>query len=456
MIAQIGEVLATYWRRAISSRLVLLAVIVPVIGIFASVLVEQKQIVMAIWMGIYGPALIALHFKQQIIQISQRRIPHAVAPHVIVVVGLLVLCGVGLPAARMAIGIWSWGALGFVFALTAVTFALFAAQTGRIYLLITLFIFMACFDSVQHWLEDLCQRRHEAFGLPLLAAGICSIAGTLAWLLQMSEENPGYFGRLDPRSYPRRDPSTDDAHARAEFWKALAWRLVAPPERQVQLWPQWGQGSLWQRIRLWRVGHVAWFPLGLLPESFAYLLVYGVGVMSPAGQQRSILVKGSAFLILFFPVWMVVNSMWQQRKTAAIESLRPVGRSQYLIDTGLAYAYGMAVEWGLNSIAWCGLAYVLVSADWSEMLSVVVLTAAFQVLFFGLTAWVIRYLRFTTFATLFAFGIAGLFLTFIIPIPWATGIASVGALRWVTPGIAVAGALITWDAYRRWMRTEMG
>ena len=113
MIAQIGEVLATYWRRAISSRLAMLATIVPVMGIVEAVLVEQKQIAMAIWMGIYGPAMVALHFKQQIIQIHQRRIPHAVAAHVIVVVGLLVLCGVGLPAARMAIGIWSWGGARF-------------------------------------------------------------------------------------------------------------------------------------------------------------------------------------------------------------------------------------------------------------------------------------------------------------------------------------------------------
>ena len=52
-------------------------------------------------------------------------------------------------------------------------------------------------------------------------------------------------------------------------------------------------------------------------------------------------------------------------KLAAIELLRPVGRSQFLIDTGLAYAYRMAVEWGLNIIAWCGLAYVLAVADWT-------------------------------------------------------------------------------------------
>ena len=453
MIAQIGEVLATYWRRTISSRLVLLAVIVAVIGVFESVLVERKQIAMAIWMGIYGPALIALHFKQQIIQMRQRRIPNAVAPHVIVVVGLLVLCGVGLPAARMAIGIWSWGALGFVFALTAVTFGLFAGQTGRIYVLITLFIVIACFDSVQHWLEDLCQRRHEAFGLPLLAAGICGIGATLAWLLQLSEEDAGYFGRLDARSYRRSDPCTAGAHAPAAFWKSLAGRLVAPSERQVQLWPQWGRGSLWQRIRLWRVGHFDVLLLRLIPEMFAYVLVFCVGVMLSA-DQRSILVKGEAFLIIFFPAWTVAGTMYQQRKTAAIESLRPLGRSQFLIDNGLAYAYRMAVEWGLNSMAWCGLAAVLLAADWSEMLNVVAITAAFQVLFFGLIAWTTRYLQFTNWAVMLTYGFLGVFLTASITTLW--GLASFGARIWITPGIVVAGALLTWDAYRRWMQTEMG
>jgi hypothetical protein len=359
----------------------------------------------------------------------------------------------------MAIGIWSWGALGFVFALTAVTFALFAAQTGWIYLLITTFIFIACFDSVQHWLEDLCQRRHEAFGLPLLAAGICGIGATLAWLLQMSEENPGYFGRLDPRSYPRRDPSTDDAHARAEFWNSLAWRLMAPPERQVQLWRQWGRGSRWQRIKLWRAGRSVGLPMMLVPESFAYLLVFVVGVMEPAGQ-RSILVRGNAFLIIFFPAWTAASTMWLQRKTVAIESLRPVGRSQFLIDNGLAYAYRMAVEWGLNSIAWCGLAYVLLSADWSDMLSVVVLMAAFQVFLFGLVAWVLRSLQSTTWAAMLAFGFLVISLMASDVIQWGpywgTGTASIGARIWATPGIVVAGALMTWDAYRRWMQTEMG
>jgi hypothetical protein len=452
MIAQICEILTTYWHRAISSRLAMLVAIVPVIGMLEAVLVEKKQIAMAIWLGVYWPAIVALHFKEQLIQINQRRLPNALAAHVIVVVGLLVLCGLGLPAARMAIGIWSWGALGFVFALSAVTFALFAVQTGWLLLVITPFIFIACFDSVQKWLEGLCEGRHEAFAWPLLAAGICGMWATLASLVQISEEDARYFGRLDPRSYPRREPSTDDAQSRAAYRNSLAWRLMAPSERQIQLWPQWARGSPWQRVRLWNSRHIAW--LTQVPEAFAYLIVIAVSLFTPA-EQRSVLVKGNAFLLIFFPAWTAAGTMWVQRNAAAIELLRPVRRSQFLIDTGLAYAYRIALDWGLNSIAWCVLAYVLVWANPSEMLSVVVLTAAIQVFLFGLSAWVMRYIHFTTFGALLTFGIVGVFATGFLSMLWAVGTASFSVPLLLAPIIAVAGALITWDAYRRWLQTEL-
>ena len=455
MIAQIGEVLATYWRRAISSRFAMLAAIIPLLGIVEAVLVEKKQIAMALWMGIFGPALVALHFKQQIIQIQQRRIPNAVAPHVIVVVGFLVLWGVALPAARMAIGIWSWGALGFVVALTAMTFSLFAVQSARLLVLIIPLIFLSVFSSVQHWLEELCERRHEAFGLPLLAAGACGIAATLLSLLQMSEEDAGFFGWLDRRSYERYELRTDLAPGRQGFWEWLVSTLMARAERQAQLWPQWGRGSQWQRIRLWCAGHRIAFPLQLFTCISAYLFLFGVSVNQPAGQ-RAIVVKGNVSLILFFPVWTAAGAIWQQRKTGSIELLRPVGRSRLLIDTGLAYAYRMAVEWGVNVVAWCWLAYVLAVADWREMLSVLVLTAALLVLLFGLGAWVVRYIQFTTFAALFICGIVGVLLIGIISVKWGGSLAMFDARIWAAPGIFVGGALITWDAYRRWMRTEMG
>ncbi len=95
MNAQIGQVLTTYWRRAFSSRFTLLVIAIPVVGMIEAVFLKKLQISIVIWFGIYVPALIAIHFKQQIIQIRQRRIPNAVEPHVVVAVGLLALVWVG-------------------------------------------------------------------------------------------------------------------------------------------------------------------------------------------------------------------------------------------------------------------------------------------------------------------------------------------------------------------------
>ena len=129
MIAhQIHQVLTTYWRRAISKPFAIVAVIIPVIGVALAVIPlltgeakrlsfeKEQTAIMLTWIGMLGfycPILIAIHFKQQVIQVHQRRIASAVMAHVIVVVGLLALCSVVLPTALMAIGVWSWGGAGF-------------------------------------------------------------------------------------------------------------------------------------------------------------------------------------------------------------------------------------------------------------------------------------------------------------------------------------------------------
>ena len=150
--------------------------------------------------------------------------------------------------------------------------------------------------------------------------------------------------------------------------------------------------------------------------------------------------------------------MWQLRKSAAIESLRPVRRSQFLIEMGQLHAYRAAVAWVVLNIAWCVPAYVFISDApvWGhQMFNLLVLSAALQVFLFGLVVWVIRFAGpSTTGLALFAFSLAAPFPPLLAGYDWRN--ASLGALLWVAPAIFVAGALITWDAHRRWMRTELG
>jgi hypothetical protein len=483
MMAQIGEVLATYWRRAILDRFAMFPAAALALGILAVAILTvaglaesalkltptdamhmelAKQLGMVICAGIVGPFLIALHFKQQIIQIRQRRIPNAVAAHVIVAVGFLVLIAVVLPAASMAIrwssGKWSWTVLGFVIALASVTFAFYTLLMARLLILIPTFIFICCFSSGRQWLEELWQGRHEGFGLLLLVAGICGLAATLARLLNMSEEDAAYFDLSDPRIHPRWQPSTTDVQPRAASWILGA---AMPAERQVQLWPQWAQGSRWQRIRLWSVGIVGigwtfevitlWFL-----TAFFIVLFSSEYVWSPV-QRPSITISGSLFM-MFYPSFCVVGALWQLRKSAAIESLRPVGRSQFLIEMGLLHTYRTAVAWAVLNIAWCVPAYVFVSDTpvWAhQMFNLLVLSAALQVFLFGLVVWVTRFAGpSTTGLALFALSVTAPFPPLLTQYDWRN--ASLSALLWVTPAILVAGALITWDAYRRWMQTELG
>lgn len=458
MMAQIGEVLATYWRRAVSGPLAMVALAmlaVAILGAAAEMLVHTKLIEMEICTAFLGTSLIALHFKQQIIQMHRRRLPNAAPAHLMVVVGFLVLFAVVPPAASLAVGKGSWGALGLILALTAVTFAYFAVQTPWFFLFIIPLVFVACFSPVQKWLEDLCGGRHEVIGWPFLAAGVCGIAATLTWLLHMSEEDIGYFDLMDPKIWSGCGLGTQGAQARTASW---LWRLGTPRERQVELWRQWARGPRWQRIRLWALGSYDVFPLW--PFAVFFLMVFtGMYVVLPG--QRSTTMMFNALFMTFDPVFTVTSTMSQRRQVAAIELLRPVGRSQFFMEMGLAYAYRVPAAWVLFSIAWCVPAYVFTSGTpvWShQVFNLLVLTAAFQVFFFGLTVWVMRYSVPLMTWTAICCGIyIGMIMgvTALSPVvDWSA--TSLDALLWASPVIVAAGAIITWDAYRRWLQTEMG
>ncbi|HTQ38258.1 MAG TPA: hypothetical protein VMJ32_04485 [Pirellulales bacterium] len=450
MTAQIGQVLATYWRRAISGPIAMVAVgllAFSAIATVASALDGTMTTEMAICTAFLGSAFVGLHFKQQVIQIRQRRFPNGAAAHVVVVVGFLILLAVVLPAANMAFGNWSWGLSGLCLAISAVTFTYFTTPTPFVVLFIPLIILMACLSPVQKWFQELSQGRQEVLGVLLLTASMCGIAATLVWLLQLSDEGSGNFDLSDPKIYSRCDPRPEVSPTRMA---SFLWRFGTPSERQVPMWPQWARGSLWQRIRQRSVvlRTDGWFSGVLFFATF-----WGVSFLEPPNLRSSILIV-CAFYMVFAPVFNVALVWQQQRPMTIIESLRPVGRSQFLVEMGLTYAYRAAKECLSLSIAWCVLAFVLSAGapNWSKLLTVLAPTAALQVLSFGLAVWMMRYAYFTFSTALCAFFVAVLMLTPFVD--WRN--ASLGALLPITPGIILAGVLIMWDAYRRWMQTEFG
>ncbi len=317
----------------------------------------------------------------------------------------------------------------------------------------------ACLNPVQHWLEQLCQGRHETFALPLLVAGICIIAATLTRLLQLSEEDAGFLDLLDSRTYLLSQPSTVGARIRPVFWLSPVARLMLwwmmPPEQQVQLWPQWARGYLWQRVKLWGVvltGKTLW------PFTVFFLAIFSAEYLWSSAAMRSRTMISNALFMIVYPIVCVVGIAWQQRQFTAIELLRPVGRSQFMNEKGLLFASRVAAAWVQFSIAWCVPALMFVSDTpvWSQqMFNLLLLSAACQVFFFGLAAWLIPHTGpYVLWLSLVGVCFVVIFPSLLTSYDWRS--TSLNSLLWVAPAIFVAGALITWDAHRRWIQTELG
>jgi hypothetical protein len=456
MTAQIGEVLASYWRRTISTPYTALMVLIALIGIIEFMIVPMKQMPLFIWMSMYGPGLVAIHLKQQIVQIRESRLPNALASHICVGLSLLLLVALGLPVAAMASkGVWSWGFPGFVIAISAGTFALVSVEMNGFWILIIPLMFVGSVPKIQQWLDELSHGQHEQIGLGLLAAGICGFTGTIWWLLHLSEESPSYFRRTNRGSnaFGTQHPGTDDEQARAAVWQKQWMAPRAPSDRQVQSWPRMARGSIWERARLWNVGRSGGMPIWYMPAMY-FVIFLIAGFMMPGAPNTK--ATNNVVFMIFFPIFTAVGIAPLQREIMSVESLRPVNRMQFLWEMGLTFAYRLTVSWVAFSISWCALAVALASGkpDWVEIADALVLTAGSQVLLYGIVVWLMRY-NFVG-ARIFVFIAIGLASAILGTILGRGNVPSPIAIVIATPVLVVVGGLIIADAYRRWLQTELG
>jgi len=108
MIAQqLQEVLLTYMRRATTDVRPFIAALIAVIGAVMIATVPHRILGTQAWIAMTGPALIALNLKQQLVHLRERRLPAAVAAHVVVACLFLSIIAIGVPSLRMAmVGPW--------------------------------------------------------------------------------------------------------------------------------------------------------------------------------------------------------------------------------------------------------------------------------------------------------------------------------------------------------------
>ena len=328
MIAQqLQEVLLTYVRRVAAGAWPILMVWIAIFGAIQIAVLPLKSLGTFAWMAMYGPGLIAIHLKQQLIHQRERRLPGAVIVHVAVACGFLAFIAIGIPTIRMAVvGPWCWGYPGLVLALTGITFLGTLSNSIWFSVFIIPLIWSSFNPSVQQWIAELCRGQQEEFGIRLFLAGVGTIAAALIWLLRMTEEDRAYqtlWASKPGDMYRREAVSTAQSEAVRQMWGRRWFLLKEPSEAAMAQWPMWAQGSLWERIRLCEAGRsmstVQWILFFMLPMIMIipmWLAKQRVDVNNPPGYIFS----------MFFPAVIVIGQWYQQHPVWGLELLRPVRR----------------------------------------------------------------------------------------------------------------------------------
>ena len=451
MIAQqLQEVLQTYVRRVTAGAWPIFMVLIALVGTIQIAVLPLQSLGSVAWMAMYGPGLIAIHLKQQLIHQRERRLPSAVVAHAVVACGFLAFIAVVIPAIRMAmVGPWCWGYPGFVLVFVGFTVAAVVSQLSWIWFLVPLIIWGMLNPAVQQTVVELCQGKQEAFGVRLCVLGVGLIAGAIVWALRMTEEDRGYqipwTGK--PGDMYRRDSvTTAQSEAVKQMWnRRRLW--PEPSAAKMAQWPLWARGSLWDRIRLCESGQtmstMQWvmfffFPLFFLIPSWLMHLPFNFNNLS-----------GFNFT-LCFPAMIIIGQWYQQHPVWAMELLRPATRNRYLQASGLTLALWTSAAWGMQVFCWILIAAVVpAGVNWPKLWLSIVVSGAIQCLLFALGVWVMRYRSKAIWvATLGGtIGFASV-IGNVTPDPTA-------ALVFAAMVAVVSGGII-YDAYRRWLNTELG
>jgi hypothetical protein len=167
-------------------------------------------------------------------------------------------------------------------------------------------------------------------------------------------------------------------------------------------------------------------------------------------------ILGLVFLALtFMPPANVIPTFLRRLPMLGRELSLPVDRRSYFRQLGMAAAISQFELWGgigMTLIAWV----LLVTPEPippAMIVGVLAVSGAIQIGAFGMTVWLsrgrwMRWLGGPALAILFVLGLT-------LQVRLRTVPDALNVVLWIAGGIAVAGLLITFDAYRRWLVTDL-
>jgi hypothetical protein len=155
----------------------------------------------------------------------------------------------------------------------------------------------------------------------------------------------------------------------------------------------------------------------------------------------------------FFPAMIVIGQWYQQHPMWGMELLRPATRNRYLQVSGLTLAMWTALAWAMQILCWIIVAALIATGvNRPRMWISIAVSAATQCLLFAVGVWVMRYRS-------IALWMAGLVATIIftsVIASHATFVNTPTTALWIACGVVIVSLAIMYDAYRRWLNTELG
>lgn len=163
----------------------------------------------------------------------------------------------------------------------------------------------------------------------------------------------------------------------------------------------------------------------------------------------------AAAVFSVFPSALIPEFWLRQWPFLEIESLRPIDRITFLAELGAAIAIDIVQCWSIIAIVVMALAVINSEAKFGVL--ILVGSAAVTIFNYGCSLWLMRY-RSSGITVIGSCSVVFLImLSDPVALFWGFDVSAHYGLRFAAAAVlACLGVLITRDAFRRWLVTELG